>query len=247
MTPRKVTQNDAGPQRLPYAAAEALLWGPEMKKQHTWLLAEMRALQTQHKIYDTRIQNTEVAAEAAEAATSRIRHLEQQLAAIEAVDSEKVFEKWASAEINQLKVFRDDNKHVRQRQIDLEKDRADVGDEFEAIKHVPGALKSLVRRVDILEACRKEDFDRLQYLERENASLKIFQQTFTMNRSCSLPNVERKPSSLRARTPPRQFNSREVDDATETEDEDDIRGLGHNSITEPVGETVQAHRNLEIG
>ncbi|KAF2850721.1 hypothetical protein T440DRAFT_479015 [Plenodomus tracheiphilus IPT5] len=174
MTPRRPSSahNDTGPQRLPFAAAEALLWGPEMKKQHQWLLQQMRALSTQHEAYDARIQTTEAVAEAAEAATARIRHMERQIAAIEAVEKESEFEVWAVAELNQLKAFRDDNKNVRQKQIELDKEVASLMDDVDKVRQAPADLAKLIRRVDFLGAQQKEDTNRIRSLERELADMR---------------------------------------------------------------------------
>ena len=168
MTPRRPnTPKDAGPPRMPFASAEALLWGPEIKKQHAYLLTEMRALQKQHEDYNTRIQATEAIAEAAEAATARIRHLEQKLAAIEAEDEDKAFEKWASGELARLGVFVDANKSVRQKQIELDTELLRIAEDMDGLKPVTGDHEGVMRRLELLERGRKEDAEKIQRLVGE--------------------------------------------------------------------------------
>ncbi|KAI8940366.1 hypothetical protein NX059_004059 [Plenodomus lindquistii] len=223
MSPRNSSsQSDAGPQRLPFAAAEALLWGPEMKKQHQWLLQQMRELHSQHEAYDARIQTTEAIAEAAEAATARIRLMEQQLTAMEAVDKENAFEKWAVAEINQLKAFKDDNKNLRQKQIELDKEVAGLTDDVDKVRQVPHDLESLHTRVEMLSSRQKEDADRIKALEREIASLRSAsgRQPLTSMQTMRQPVPPRQPSYQRVMTPPRKTLVVGDDESSETEDED---------------------------
>lgn len=164
---RPNTANDASPSRMPFATAEALLWGPEMKKQHAHLLTEMRVLQKQHQGYDARIQATEAVAGAAEAATGRIRHLEEQLAAIQAEDDAKTFEKWASGEITRLSIFVDTNKSVWQKHAELDTKVSHISDSLDRFLRNTVGFEDALRRIDILEHDRREDVHRIQSLERE--------------------------------------------------------------------------------
>ncbi|KAL7771334.1 hypothetical protein CFE70_001277 [Pyrenophora teres f. teres 0-1] len=166
-TSRPSTSKDAGPPRMPFASAEALLWGPEMKKQHAYLLTEMRALQKQHEGYNTRIQTTEAVADAAEAATVRIRHLEQKLAAIEAEDDDKVFEKWAAGELARLDAFVDANKDFRQKMIELGTVVLRVTEDVDGLKGVEVGIEGVMRRLEVLERGRREDAKKIQRLEGE--------------------------------------------------------------------------------
>ncbi|KAH9879010.1 hypothetical protein J1614_002445 [Plenodomus biglobosus] len=243
MTPRRPSSahNDTGPQRLPFAAAEALLWGPEMKKQHQWLLQQMRSLNTQHEAYDARIQTTEAIAEAAEAATARIRHMEQQIIAMEAVDKENTFENWAMAEINQLKVFRDDNKNVRQKQIELDKKVAGFADDVDKLKRVPDELVDLIRRVDFVASRQMEDANRMKRLEKEIDDLKGGRQTSTSRQPLLQPLPRRQSSYRRAMTPPRKVLG--PHDTSETEDEDTLIPPRRNSQSD-IGK-VQVPRSPE--
>jgi hypothetical protein len=179
MAPRRPsTANDADLTRMSFTSAEALLWGPELKKQHAYLLTEMRTLKKQHEEYDTRIRSAEAVAEAAEATAARIRRLEQHLAAVEAEDDDKAFEKWASGEITRLKTFIDTNKNVRQKQIELEAKVSRLS-ETNKFSRDPIDLGSVLQRLDLLEHGRKEDAHRIQSLERELSRLQSIQKSDT--------------------------------------------------------------------
>jgi myosin heavy subunit len=232
---------DAGPSRKPFASAEALLWGPEMKQQHAYLLTEMRALQREHQAYDARIQQTEAAAEAAEAATLRIRHLEQQLAAIEAEDDDKVWEKWASGELTQLRIFVDTNKHVRQKQIELSNEVSHIAEDLDKVKNSPADLQAVLRRLALLETGRKEDARRIKSLEGEVTRLKTVRQSSGTSAVSSRSNPYRN-QRVRPTVTPSQISHADVSDAatTETEDEDLI------SPHRPTRDEIQVPRSPEI-
>ena len=152
---------------MPFASAEALLWGPEMKKQHAYLLSEMRVLQKQHEGYDTRIRTTEAVAEAAEAAAAQMHDLEQQLIAIEAKEDNKVFEKWASDEITRLGMFVDANESLGQSQIEIDTKVSHISETLDRLLRGHVDLEGVLRRLDFLENDRREDAKRIQKLERE--------------------------------------------------------------------------------
>ncbi|KAG9382137.1 hypothetical protein A1F94_007791 [Pyrenophora tritici-repentis] len=168
-TRRPSTPKDAGPPRMPFASAEALIWGPELKKQHAYLLTEMRALQKQHEGYNARIQTTEAVAGAAEAATARIRHLEQKLVAIETEGDDKAFEKWAAEELARVSTFVDVNKNVRQKMIELDTVVSRVTEDVDGIKGVEAGFEGVMRRLEFLEHRRMEDAKKIQRLEGEMA------------------------------------------------------------------------------
>ncbi|KAJ4372407.1 hypothetical protein N0V83_004181 [Neocucurbitaria cava] len=242
MAPRKATtaSTDTGPQRMPFATAEALLWGPELRQQHEWLLKEMRALQTQHEAYDARIQTTEAAAEAAEAATSRIRHMEQQIVAMEAVDNDKAFEKWATEEITRLRIFADRNQSIRQKQVELEKEVSLVGDVMDdKMKDVATGLKILLQRIEKLESCRKQDAQQIKALEANIVVLKSARHDPVMSNVGSMAKDAHKRIPKQRDGLPR-VQDVEGSDTTETEDEGFV--LPHT----PVKERVQVPRSPEV-
>lgn len=138
-----------------------------MKKQHAYLLTEMRALQKRHEEHNARIRTTETVTEAAEAATARIRDLEQQFAAIEAKLEDKVFEKWASGKITRLGVFVDTNKDVRQKQSEFATKVSHVSEKLDRCLRDNVGIEDVLRRLDVLEHGRREDAERIQGLERE--------------------------------------------------------------------------------
>ena len=161
------TPKGVDPPRIPFASAEALLWGPELKKQHAYLLTEMRALQKQHEGYNTRIQMTEAVGDVTEAVVAQIHHLEQKIAVIEAEDEDRAFEKWAAGELARLGIFVDANKNIRQKQIKLETEVLKVTEDMDGLKGVSTGLEDLLRRIDVLERRREEDTQRIQRLEDE--------------------------------------------------------------------------------
>jgi vacuolar-type H+-ATPase subunit I/STV1 len=208
--------------RVPFASAEALLWGPEMKQQHAHLLTEMRKLQEYHEAYDARIRTIEHTAEAAEAATSRVRHLEQRLAAIEVEDKDKAFEKWAVGEMTRLGIFVDTNKHVRQKQIELDNTVSHAVEDLDKLRQVPRELKGVLRCFDLLEADRNQDARRIKNLEDEITRIKSMRQDPTANIT-GLQTVSRPQKGIMRSTTPSQLLNAEISDVTtETDDEEFI-------------------------
>ncbi|KAI4677678.1 uncharacterized protein J4E84_008997 [Alternaria hordeiaustralica] len=222
MGPRRPSSATDVDSRMPFASAEALLWGPEMKQQHAHLLTEMRTLQKHHEEYEARIRSTEHVAEAAEAATSRVRHLEQQLAAIEAEDDDKAFEKWAAGEMTRLGIFVDTNKHVRQKQIELDSVVSHAMDDLDKLKHVPRELKGVLRRLDLLETGRNQDARRITSLEQEVTRLKSTRQDPNSNSNTAGPQTVSKPQHgmLRSMTPSQLLNAGTSEVTSDTDDED---------------------------
>ncbi|RYN30531.1 hypothetical protein AA0112_g6799 [Alternaria arborescens] len=220
MAPRRPSTAGDIDSRMPFASAEMLLWGPEMKQQHAHLLTEMRKLQRHHEAYDIRIKTTEHVAGAAEAATSRIRHLEQQLAAIEAEDDDKAFEKWAMGEMTRLGNFIDTNKHVRQKQIELDNVMSHAVEDLDRLRQVPRDLQNVLLRLDVLEAGRTEDVRRIRSLEKELTHLKAIQQDHTTKTAGSQTVFRIQQAIMRTMTPPPLLNDGHSDATTEAEDEE---------------------------
>ncbi|KAL1795142.1 hypothetical protein ACET3X_006958 [Alternaria dauci] len=220
MAPRRPSTAGEIDSRMPFASAEVLLWGPEMKQQHAHLLTEMRKLQRQHEEYDARIRTTEHVAEAAEAATSRVRHLEQKLAAIEAEDDDKAFEKWAVGEMKRLGIFVDTNKHVRQKQIELDNVMSHATEDLDKLRQVPRDLQNVLLRLDVLEAGRTEDTRRIRSLEKEVTHLRAVQPDHTTNTAGSQTIPRPQTSITRALTPP-PFPNAVLSEATTEADEED--------------------------
>ncbi|KAI4926024.1 uncharacterized protein J4E92_006761 [Alternaria infectoria] len=242
MGPRRPSSATDVDSRMPFASAEALLWGPEMKQQHAHLLTEMRTLQKHHEEYEARIRSTEHVAEAAEAATSRVRHLEQQLAAIEAEDDDKAFEKWAAGEMTRLGIFVDTNKHVRQKQIELDSVVSHAVDDLDKLKHVPRELKGVLRRLDLLEAGRNQDARRIKSLEEEVTRLKSTRQDPNSNSNTAGPQTVSRPQHgmLRSMTPSQLPNAETSEATSDTDDEDLILMPGS------VREEIQVPQSPEI-
>ena len=220
MAPRRPSTAGDIDSCMPFASAEMLLWGPEMKQQHAHLLTEMRKLQRHHEAYDVRIKTTEHVAGAAEAATSRIRHLEQRLAAIEAEDDDKAFEKWAMGEMARLGNFIDTNKHVRQKQIELDNVMSHAVEDLDRLRQVPRDLQNVLLRLDVLEAGRTEDVRRIRSLEKELTHLKAIQQDHTTKTAGSQTVFRIQQAIMRTMTPPPLLNDGHSDATTEAEDEE---------------------------
>lgn len=190
MTPhRPRTANDAGPSRMPLPSAEALLWGPEMKKQHAHLLTEMRALQKQHDSYDTRIRATETVAEAFEAVAARIGDLKERLVVIEANKDNEAFPEWACAEITRLNKFVDTNKNLVQKQSELDTKVSIVAESVARLLQDNVGIEDVLRRLDVLEHDRREDAERIQSLERDVRRLRSMQES---DASCPMQSRTRR-------------------------------------------------------
>jgi hypothetical protein len=217
---------------MPYATAEALLWGPEMRKQHQWLLEQMRKLQCQHEAYDARIKGMEAIAETAAAATAKIRHMEQQLIAMEAVDNEEEFKHWVTEEITRVKIFTERNQNIRQKQIELEKDLSTVFDQLDKMKEDIG-MRSLLRRLDLLEANREQDATHFNALEKEVVDMK-------KGTLISYASSDRR--QVRRHTPfsSRGFMPRQQEADSETEEELSM------STPRPPREQIQAPQSPRI-
>jgi hypothetical protein len=228
---------------MSFEAAEALLWGKETYNQHTALYGRMRELEDQHRAYGARIQATEAVAEAAEAATARIRHIEQQVAAIESDEHDRAFDKWVGAEIDNLKIFVDKNKNVRQKQIEFDKQVTDLAETLDKIRNTPKLVEDLLRRIGLLENERTEDAGQIRQLEKDVTRITMMRQ--------GLPQKEHKEYNqpIRRQTPgpmpppPRQPIHEALDASDETEDEE---LLAPNMPHRHHQEQVQVSRSHEI-
>jgi DNA repair exonuclease SbcCD ATPase subunit len=156
---------------MPFEAAEALLWGRETHREHQFLFPRMKELEEQHQAYNSRIQAIEAVAEAAEAATSRIRRLEQQVAAIESDEQDRPFDKWVEGEITGFKGFMEQNKMVRQKQIELETKISDLEDGVDKAKDASRDVEILLNRIGRLENERVHEANRIKRLEKEFLNL----------------------------------------------------------------------------
>jgi hypothetical protein len=208
-TPRRPgsAQKDE-PQRMPYEAAEALLWGKRTVDEHYLLYGRMKELEDQHQAYDARIQAAEAITEAAEAATSRIRHIEQQVAAIESDEQDRPFDRWVKKEIDNFKTYVDNNKNIRQRQIELEKQMSDVAEGVDKVRDVPKLVEGLLRRIDRLEEEsikdahkfrqleeeRKKDVNKVRQLEKDVTRLTMMRQSYVS--STASPTTRANPVRL---------------------------------------------------
>ncbi|KAH7086688.1 hypothetical protein FB567DRAFT_592559 [Paraphoma chrysanthemicola] len=172
------SQASHGPQRMPIEAAEALLWGKATRDEQKRLYSRVHELMKQHQNYETRIQSTEVIAEAAEAATARIRSIEKKVEAIESDEHDRPFDKWAEAEIETFKIFVEKNKNVRQKQLELERQVSSVTDEIDKIsRDASHEVEILQARIGRLETDRMNDANTIRKLERDVANLMTMRQT----------------------------------------------------------------------
>jgi hypothetical protein len=230
-TPLTVTMNQSGrrgstqkpseSQRMPFEAAEALLWGKETHREHQFLFPRMKELEEQHQAYDARIQATEAVTEAAEAATSRIRRIEQRIAAIESDEQDRPFDKWVEREIATFKGFVEHNKTVRQKQIELETKISDLEDSVDRCKDTSKDVEILLDRISRLEAGSINDAERIKRLEKAVLNLTSTRSTQATGKNDIQPVTTRAaiPKQVLPSLPTRQ-NFEASDAAEETEDED---------------------------
>lgn len=162
---------------MPFAVAELLLWGPELRRQHRWLFKEMKDLQCQHQAYDARIKTIEATVDNVNSIVSKIHHMEQQILAMQKVDKEKLFEKWVAEEITTLKIFAERNRNIDKKQTELEKDLTTLLDELARMKDLGFNHRGLLRRLDLLDANREQDTDKIRTLEEEIAEFKKVRQS----------------------------------------------------------------------
>lgn len=168
-TPRRPSTAHSTPftTRMPYEAGEALLWERQNHRVHAHLSIQMKELQAQHEAYDARIQATESVAEAAEAAVHKVKQMETKIAAFEADEADRPFDAWAKEAIGQLQVFVDGQKGVRQKLSGLEMKVGKLGEDVERVRDEDGLLRSVVRRLKVLEDDRREEERKVRELQRE--------------------------------------------------------------------------------
>lgn len=215
------SQGDAS--RMPFDAAEALLWGKKTHDEHKFLFPRMRELEEQHRAYDTRIQATETIAEAAEAATSRIRRIEQQIAAIESDEQDRPFDKWVQEEITAFKGFVEKNKSVRQKQVELEAKMAGLEEFVDKSRDASSSkdVEILLERISRLENERIGDTNRIKKLEREVIELTATRRTRVIEGDAMMAARTQKPVLQKTTLPPPRRSAIDASDAeVETEDED---------------------------
>lgn len=216
-------QSSSNQPRLAMDGAEALLWGKKTHDDQVYLNKRMKELEEQHRDYDARIQATEAIAEAAEAATSRIRRIEQQVTAIESDEQDRPFDKWAEGEISSFKSFMEKNKNVRQKQIELEEKISRLEDSVDKAKDSSNDLSALLSRIARLEKDHISDANRIKSLEADVTSLTLLRQDWAPSsgvaRGSSVRPTPRQMMPPPPRQPPRAVQP-ETHDDEETEDED---------------------------
>ncbi|KAL1657166.1 hypothetical protein SLS61_000208 [Didymella pomorum] len=158
--------------RLPYEAAEALLWERQNARLNTHLHAQMKKLQAAHDAYDARIKATEAVAEAAEAAVSTVKDLKRKVAAIEEDEREGPFVRWAKEAVGQLQISVDGMKGVRQKISALDGVVERMGEDVEKVRDEGGVVKNGLRRLEMLEGERREEGRMIRELKREVTKLK---------------------------------------------------------------------------
>lgn len=158
--------------RLPYEAAEALLWERQNARLNTHLHAQMKKLQAAHDAYDARIKATEAVAEAAEAAVSTVKDLKRKVAAIEEDEREGPFVRWAKEAVGQLQISVDGMKGVRQKISALDGVVERLGEDVEKVRDEGGVVKNGLRRLEMLEGERREEGRMIRELKREVTKLK---------------------------------------------------------------------------
>jgi hypothetical protein len=214
-------QSLADQQRMPFAAAEALHWGKKTHDEHKFIHSRMYELEEHHRAYNARIEATEAVAEAAEAATARIRHIEQQVAAIESEEQDRPFDKWVQGEVQAFKMFVEKNKTVRQKQIELETKISGLEDSVDKAKDVAVDLEILMERITRLEGDRIKDANSIEKLEGEVTGLKVAHQTRDMDVPKPRPTSLGRVTPKHMRPPPSAQPATTVEDVgEETEDEE---------------------------
>lgn len=143
--------------RMPYEAGEALLWERQNARVHTHLSLQMKELQAQHAAYESRIAATEAIAEAAEAAIHQVKQLDLKVKAIEEEEKDRPFDEWAKEAVGQLQVAVDGLKGVRGKISGLERKFDGLEEEFDGVRSEGALLRSLARRLEVLEGERKDE------------------------------------------------------------------------------------------
>ena len=157
--------------RMPFEAAEALLWERQNNRVHAHLSVQMKKLQAEHDKFDARIQATEAVAEAAEASIHKIKQMDAKIAAIEAEERDRPFDTWAKESIAELNVSVDAMRGVRQKLSGLETKVDQMEEGIETAQGESALLKDVVRRLEVLECAKQEDARKVTHLERELGEL----------------------------------------------------------------------------
>lgn len=216
-------QSSSSQPRLTMEGAEALLWHKRTHEDQAYLLGRMRELEEQHRDYDARIQATETIAEAAEAATSRVRRIEQQVAAIESDEQDRPFDKWAEGEISGFKSYIEKNKNVRQKQIELDEKFSRLEDSVDKAKDSSKDVSSLLSRIARLETDHISDANRIRSLEADVTSLTLLRQDWAAEEQLPRGTNGRQPAKQMlpppSQQPPRPLSAEGPEDE-ETEDEE---------------------------
>lgn len=213
------SQSSSSQQRMPFQAAEALLWGRKTHNEHVHLYSRMRELEEQHRDYDTRIQAAEVIAEAADAATARVRRVEQQVAAIESDEQDRPFDKWVQGEVSTFKTFIEGNKSVRQKQVELEGRLSRIEDSVDKTRDTPLDFELLLERIARLERDHISDANRIRKLETDVTILTLRPSKWALDDHRSTAQTTRQQSQKQMLLPPSRQPEALILDDSETEDE----------------------------
>lgn len=215
------SQGHNDPYRMPLEAAEALLWGKKTHDEHKSIFSRMLALEGHHKAYDERIQATEAVAATAEAAAARIVHVEQKVAAIEADEQDRPFAKWVEGEISGFKGFIENNKSVRQKQVELENKVYGLEDVVDKNRDAHRDVQILLERIARLENERINDSKKIDRLETEVERLAQEPQAQAVQQSPVIYQQVQDPIPIHQGQPQVFYTDYEaMDAAEETEDED---------------------------
>lgn len=158
--------------RMPFEAAEALLWERQNNRVQSHLSLQVKELQTQHDTFSTRIQATEAVSEAAEATIRNIKQMELKIAAIEAEERDRPFDKWVKEAIGHLQISVEGMKGFRQKLNGLEVAVEKIDECIDSTRNDSTVLKNMVRKVEMLEEGSRDEARKVTLLEEELARLK---------------------------------------------------------------------------
>ncbi|KAF3001940.1 hypothetical protein E8E13_006973 [Curvularia kusanoi] len=153
--------------RMPFEAAEALLWERQNNRVNIHLSAQMKELQEQHDRFSARIQATEAVAEAAEASLHKIKQMDAKITAIEAEEHDRPLDAWTKESIKELQISVDAMKGVRQKLSGLENKIDEIGEQVETARGESAVLKDVVKRLGTLEEERQDEARKVASLEKE--------------------------------------------------------------------------------
>jgi len=241
-------QSPGNSQRMPLEAAEALLWGKQTRDEHVYLYERMKQLEQQHRDYDARIQDAETIAVAADAATARVRRVEQQVAAIESDEQDRPFDKWAEEEISGFKKFIEKHMNVRQKQIELEEKISHMEDSAGQARDVSKDIEILLDRIARLEQDHISDANQIRKLESDVNNLTTLPQlNEAVETDMLLGNTIQRQKVDQMPPPPSRQQNAGLQDDTETEDDNENENFKTPFTTVQQGqEEVQVLRSPEI-